>query len=333
MHFLEVKDFLSAAASYSLFDLRPLPDYRKAHISGAHALPYDIHLQALKQEYRSTNFIKVQNYVKNLQKLEMLVMESLTHSRPLLLYCQNGGLRSFYFQQLFKAFGKDFRFLLGGYKAYEAYREAAWQQHFRWVVLQGKTGSGKTRLLRLLARRGEQVIDLEQLAKHRGSVFGADAVAHQPTPTQFYNDLMAAWCQLDPRRPVFIEQKGLCLGRTALPHAVQNTLQQATCITLDVSLPERLRHIQQEYKHLSENDFRTGILRLSERLGRKNTLAALHALEKGETEEMLTILINYYDQSIRYQPYGKRLFTERMNLETIVTVIQQMGKSARESQE
>jgi tRNA 2-selenouridine synthase len=181
-------------------------------------------------------------------------IEELFHDRPKswkpLIYCWRGGQRSGAMAIVFTQIGWNSFQLEGGYKAYRrqvleelATRPAAF--HFR--VLCGPTGSGKSRLLAALEAAGHQVLDLERLASHRGSVLGLLPRQPQPSQKSFDSALVVQLRQLDPARPVYIEAESKKIGQIALPDALFQTMHQGECLRLEVPLAERVRFLLEDY--------------------------------------------------------------------------------------
>jgi tRNA 2-selenouridine synthase len=148
------------------------------------------------------------------------------------------------------------RQLAGGYKAYRAQvREdlQAWPARFDWRVLCGRTGSGKTRLLHALAAEGAQVLDLEALAAHRGSVLGALPDAPQPSQKAFDSGLWSALRGLDAARPVFVESESRKIGRITVPAALLDAMRGERSACIWIAMPEaaRVELLLQDYGHFS----------------------------------------------------------------------------------
>jgi len=171
--------------------------------------------------------------------------------RPL-LYCWRGGKRSGALAHVLREIGWEAKTLEGGYKAYRRYVVEALErmpQRFRFRVVHGATGSGKSRLLAALADAGAQVLDLEGLAAHRGSVLGALPDCPQPSQKLFESRLLAALGVLDPARPVFVEGESRRIGQVQLPGALIETMRAAACLRLEASLDTRVALLLDAYRH------------------------------------------------------------------------------------
>ncbi|MBL8308930.1 MAG: tRNA 2-selenouridine(34) synthase MnmH [Burkholderiales bacterium] len=172
-----------------------------------------------------------------------------------LVYCWRGGKRSGTLTWLLREIGFDARQLSGGYKAFRARVNSelpALAQRHRYVTICGCTGTGKTALLGALTQAGAQVIDLEGLANHRGSLLGAQETP-QPTQKHFDTLLWNALRQLDPTRPVFVESESKKIGHLQMPDAMRAAMAAGDCVWLDVPLAARVAHIRNEYAHFVAN--------------------------------------------------------------------------------
>ena len=164
-------------------------------------------------------------------------------------------------------------------------------------LLGGYTGSGKTDLLRILKKRGVQVIDLEELALHKGSVFGNLSSISQPRHEDFKDKLRSIWLSLDRQTPVLIEEKGPYLGRVGLPLALYHKMMKALMIHLDVPFSRRLLSIEQEYGNLDLDKFRTALRTLEARMGMSQNHKALHYHDTGQRKKCFELLLKYYDKA------------------------------------
>jgi tRNA 2-selenouridine synthase len=172
--------------------------------------------------------------------------------RPL-VYCWRGGQRSGAMHWFLGQIGFRSRQLVGGYKAYRAQVRddlAALPARFTWQVLCGRTGSGKTRLLQALAAEGAQVLDLEALAAHRGSVLGALPDEAQPTQKAFDSALWRALRGLDATRPVFVESESRKIGRITVPEPLLGAMRShGECVWIAMPEAARVELLLEEYGH------------------------------------------------------------------------------------
>ena len=174
-----------------------------------------------------------------------------------LLYCWRGNMRSSSMAVIFRAIGWRARILDGGYKAWRKWLLANLGNTFsptkpELIVLGGLTGCGKTRLLHELARQGAQVLDLEGLANHRGSILGTDPTRPQPSQRLFESSLWAAFQGFDPTRPVFTEAESNRIGSVHLPSDLWKRLGGGRLVLLDLPLLERAKLLADDYEHFIE---------------------------------------------------------------------------------
>jgi tRNA 2-selenouridine synthase len=163
-------------------------------------------------------------------------------------------------------------------------------------VLAGYTGAGKTRLLQFLSEAGQQVVDLEALARHRGSVFGGILREPQPTVEQFENDLFFQLHRLNAERPVWVEGESKAIGRVQIPHPFWQQMTTAPTIVVEVDRPQRIAWLMEQYGDLPTGELATAITRLRKRLGGVKLHAAMDALERRDLRTFVSIALEYYDK-------------------------------------
>lgn len=193
--------------------------------------------------------------------------------RPL-VYCWRGGKRSGAMTMWFNMIGWQARQLEGGYKAYRRWVVDTLENlppRYRYIALVGHTGTGKTRLLQALRQTGAQVLDLEQLACHRGSLLGALPDHAQPSQKHFDSALVAALAQLDPARPVFIEAESARIGTIRVPKSLLDAFHRGTCVEVGASHEDRIAFLLQDYAHLFDapEHFKQQLTRLTELHGKE----------------------------------------------------------------
>ncbi|QDQ26164.1 tRNA 2-selenouridine(34) synthase MnmH [Chitinimonas arctica] len=220
--------------------------------------------------------------------------------RPL-IYCWRGGKRSGSMSSWFQLIGWKAQQLEGGYKAYRGQvreRLAQLPGQLRWRVLAGETGSGKTRLLQALAEEGEQVLDLEALACHRGSLLGALPGQRQPSQKWFDSQLLDALRRFDPARVVWVEAESKRIGQLQLPTALMQAMQAADCLQLTASPAARVAYLCRDYAHLFDrpDDFKTMLDKLAPLHGNA-VIAHWHALidQAADLDLFTELLASHYD--------------------------------------
>ncbi len=172
-----------------------------------------------------------------------------------LIYCWRGGNRSGSLAHILAKIGWPAIQLDGGYKAYRAHVSAALTDTppHQFRVICGTTGSGKSRLLEVLAADGAQVLDLEQLAAHRGSVLGHLPSQPQPSQKMFETMIWQTLRKFDPALPVFVESESKKVGNLRVPDAVMEKMRQSPCVSLTLSRPNRVRLLMEDYQHFTDS--------------------------------------------------------------------------------
>lgn len=189
---------------------------------------------------------------KNIARhIESHLLDKPRSWRPL-VYCWRGGQRSGAFSHILREIGWDAQRLQGGYKAWRRHvieQLALLPQCFRFRVVSGATGSGKSRLLEAIAARGGQVLHLEELAAHKGSVLGNLPGQPQPAQKGFESQLLAALTALDPARPVFVEAESRKIGRLQVPDALLEAIRGAPGLRIEAPLAARVEFLLQDYDY------------------------------------------------------------------------------------
>jgi tRNA 2-selenouridine synthase len=169
-----------------------------------------------------------------------------------LVYCWRGGQRSRSLTHVLNEIGWRAVQLDGGYRAYRRHvveQLVTRPARFRYRVVCGLTGSGKSRLLRALAGEGAQTLDLEALARHRGSLLGDLPDAPQPSQKRFESEVLDALERLDPGRVVFVESESKRIGRVQVPGALLDAMRESGCVRVDTPAPLRVELLKEEYAH------------------------------------------------------------------------------------
>jgi tRNA 2-selenouridine synthase len=218
-----------------------------------------------------------------------------------LIYCWRGGKRSRSLTLVLREIGFKAVQLDGGYKAYRArvaQELTELPKRFQYVTICGCTGTGKTALLLALRDGGAQVIDLEGLANHKGSLLGEHVTTPQPTQKRFDSLLWATLRSLDPTRPVFVESESKKIGLVQMPESMREQMAAGECVWLDVPVAARVAHLRGEYEHfvndpalLMQKLAPLKALRGDDMLARWQILAAVGNID-GVVE---SLLIDHYD--------------------------------------
>ncbi len=300
---------LSRLPHDEIIDVRAPAEFAEDHLPGAVNLPV---LSDAERARVGTVYTRVDRFeacklgaalvARNAARhLEGALADRRGGWRPL-VYCWRGGQRSGSFASILAQIGWRVETLEGGYRAWR--RLVARAMHdtplpHRVVLLDGDTGTAKTDLLQRLAARGQQVLDLEGLARHRGSVFGAVNGA-QPAQKAFEGAVALALEAMDPARPVLVEAESSRIGALQVPPALWTAMRAAPRIRLSAPVEERARYLVRAYGDLTADPARletvlNGLRRLQ---GHARVDAWIELARAGRFEALAGELIaRHYDRA------------------------------------
>lgn len=316
---IDIDQLLERMTTVPVMDVRSPSEYMHARIPGAFSLPLFTDEErrvvgtAYKQESREKAIrIGLDYFGGKMGKMIDQAEEQIraTGSRNVIVHCWRGGMRSAGVAWLLDLYGFKVSVVTGGYKAFRKWALDQLQQDHDLAVLGGYTGSGKTEILGFLHALGERTIDLEGIAHHKGSAFGAIGQPPQPSQEMFEN-LFA--CELrkqgkDGRR-IWIEDESQRIGHVNIPATMWACMRSKPVHFIEVPFEARLDHIMRHYGKLNRGDLAAAILRIQKRLGGLETKTALALLAEGDLRECFRILLTYYDKL-----YGKSL-TQRPHMQ------------------
>jgi len=227
-----------------------------------------------------------------------------------LVYCWRGGQRSASIAHVLAQIGWRVAVLAGGYRTYREHVRRELEvvpPQFDYRIVAGATGTGKTRLLHALAARGAQVLDLERLARHRGSVLGEGGP--QPSQKSFDSQLLAAFDPFIPNAPVWVEAESNRIGNVYLPSALWAKMRAADGIEVRMPVEERVRNLLAEYANLVAEPelLKAKLKRLASCHGPRQIEAWCRTIDAGEWSELVASLLKvHYDPA--YETSAKRCF-------------------------
>ncbi|HEY9649585.1 MAG TPA: tRNA 2-selenouridine(34) synthase MnmH, partial [Coleofasciculaceae cyanobacterium] len=219
-----------------------------------------------------------------------------------LVYCWRGGQRSNSMALVLNQIGWQVTVLDGGYKTYREYIRNQLQQlpeQFTYQVLCGLTGSGKTHILRQLSNRGVQVLDLEGLANHRGSLLGQEwegKLSPQPSQKQFESLLVQQLIRFDASEPVWVEAESNKIGQLYLPPCLWQQMKQSGCIEVQLPLAARIEWLLQEYPHFVTHPYilKNKLARLKSRYGRDKINYWYSLIDAEKWHDLVGDLLTYH---------------------------------------
>jgi len=301
---LSVRDFLEQAKTLPIIDVRSPGEFAYAHIPGAVSIPL---FDDNERVQIGTTYKQVSKDAAVLQGLDM-VGPKMSHfvreaqklnptGKQVLVHCWRGGMRSGSMAWLLNTAGLQANTLDGGYKAYRTEVLTSFVEPRNLIILGGKTGSGKTDILKQLAAQGEQVIDLEGLAHHKGSSYGAIGQLPQPSSEQFENRIYEQWRQLDPTRRIWLEDESRSIGRCYVPVPLWQQMRTTTVAFIDVPRDIRVQRLVQEYTGIDHELLVEATKRIERRLGGLAAKQSLAALEQQDYATVADLTLVYYDKA------------------------------------
>jgi tRNA 2-selenouridine synthase len=304
---LPVEKFVERSDNPLVLDVRTPAEYQRGHIPGAVNLPLFTNEERsvigtlYKQQGREPAILKGLEFVGPRMRAIVESVRVLANARPIMVHCWRGGMRSNSVAWLLQTAGLQVDVLQGGYKAFRQFVLGVFEQKFPFIVLSGTTGTGKTAILEALHQAGEQVINLEGLANHKGSAFGHLGEAHQPTQQQFENNLALQLLKTQRHQLIWLEDESRYVGNCCLPEAFWKQKTTAPILLLNMPRELRVQRLIGDYAHFSIDDLREATLRLTERLGGSQTKHALNLLETNNLTAFADFLLQqYYDRLYQY---------------------------------
>jgi tRNA 2-selenouridine synthase len=295
--------FLDNIGTPPLVDVRSESEYAKGHIPGSINIPLlddkarkevgTLYKQMGREAAVMKGFQLVGPRFYNLFKQ----VRQKAADKQVYFYCWRGGLRSQIMSWMMDLADYEVTLLKGGYKAYRNYVHSLFEKSWSWIIVSGKTGVGKTALLRQLALRGEQVLDLEALANHKGSAFGHIGLPAQPTVEHFENLIGWQLRQFDAAKPVWIENESRFIGQARIPDTLFNQSLDKPVIELVAEDAARRQMIWAEYGQQPLDQLLAATQKLERRLGGDRMKSACDALESGNWQAWLDVLLPYYDKT------------------------------------
>lgn len=339
---ITIEEFLKLAKHHPVFDVRSPGEYNHAHIPNANSLPLFSDEErkqvgtAYKQQSREAAIkmgldffgVKMKKMVEEVESL-LVGRCSLTEgadsstnneqpsmANTVLIHCWRGGMRSAAVAWLLDMYGFNIYLLVGGYKAYRKWVLTQFEKDYNFNIIGGYTGSGKTLVLHELKKQNKTVIDLEGLANHKGSAFGALGEKPQPGQEMFENilaqalaqstvgsgqlakrsELPTANCPLPTAHCIYLEDESQRIGNLQLPMPLWFTMRKAPVFFIDISFEKRLDFITADYGKQEKEKLAEAVVRIQKRLGGLETKNALRFLQEDNLRGCFRILLSYYDK-------------------------------------
>lgn len=330
---IAVNAFLENSAP--LIDVRSPAEFEQGHIPGASNLPL------FSNEERcliGTTHKQLGSNAATQLGLELVgprlgkLAEEIRGAAPegnLKIYCWRGGMRSGSVGWLAKTIGLEVQLLDGGYKRFRNWALALFEQQWPLQILGGGTGSGKTEVLQAIAQKGGAMVDLEALASHRGSSFGALGLPAQPSSEHFENCLAICLHKQQGKSVIWLEAESAQVGRCRIPNGIWKQMQTAPLVLLERPKLERISLLVEVYGRQEIEGLIEATQRLSRRLGPQRTAIAVANIRNGNLEAACAEILDYYDRyyikELQKRQMGfRRIAGEGKTAETIAEMLMQL---------
>lgn len=300
---IETEEFLTLSEKYPVMDVRTPAEFEVGHFPGAFNLPLFSNEDRViigtlyKKEGRETAILKGLELTGPKFKDIIKSANKINKGRTVLVHCWRGGMRSASIAFLLELYGYKVYLLKGGYKSFRKKVLDICSESRKLLILGGRTGSGKTIILGKLLSLNEQVIDLEDLANHKGSSFGALGEEKQPTQEQFENELAFSLRNTDRNKLLWVEDESRLVGKKVIPAEFWAQMRNSKVIYIDIPFEERAEYLTAEYGKFNSMELKDAVLRVEKRLGGLNTKLAIEAIDAGYIQKACEILLSYYDKS------------------------------------
>lgn len=310
---INIEDFLKEREIVPVIDVRSPSEFEKGHIPGAFNIPL------FTDEERAivgTKYVQESRYSSVIAGLDLVgpklssfvcAASKIAPSGKLLVYCWRGGMRSSSMSWLLNLAGFNSKTLIGGYKSYRRYSKDYLSKPFKLIVLGGMTGSGKTELILELSKNGQQVIDLEGLANHKGSAFGAIGQKPQPSTEFFENLFFESIIKLDSNKPIWVEDESKAIGSIFIPHEFFENMLNSPVIAIERSIETRIKRLTAEYTNCDPQLLINSINKIAKRLGGDNVTKAIQNIQIGRFEDAVGISLRYYDKTYQFGLSNKKV--------------------------
>lgn len=334
---IPIEELLILAQNSPVFDVRSPSEYAHAHIPNAISLPIftDEQRAEIGTTYKQNSVqdaikIGLSHFGLSLNHHISIVEKhaNTTTNNTVIVHCWRGGMRSQAMAWLLDFYGFDVMLLEGGYKSYRNHVLQCFQQPIEFNVLGGNTGSAKTEVLLELQRRGEAVIDLEGLAAHKGSSFGALGMPTQPSQEQFENNLFTELSKFytnneqqdfHQTKKIWIENESQRIGLVNIPKVLFENMLSSKLWVLNIPYEQRLEFIVSQYGKFPIDVLKEAVLRIQKKLGGLETKNVIAYLDEGNVYKAFELLLIYYDRgyklaSARNNRKGIEVFSDKIDV-------------------
>lgn len=303
---LSINNFLAKSNGELVVDVRAPVEFLKGHMPGAINIPlFEDSERAeigtlFKQQGKDTAVSRGLEIVSPKMVPFVNRVKQLSKNKQVFIYCFRGGMRSNSFAWLMNTSGLDASILQGGYKVYRNYVLEYFKEQKKLVLVGGKTGSGKTEILNQLRKTSHQTIDLEKLAHHKGSAFGAINEHAQDAQQIFENNLFNELRASNPLKLILLEDESKAIGFNKIPHELWLQMKQAPIIKIEIPFELRVQKLVQDYTTVDILSLKKCVSKIAQQLGPLNTKFCMQYLDEKNFADVARLSLLYYDKAYEF---------------------------------
>jgi tRNA 2-selenouridine synthase len=310
-HKIRIHDWMTMADPPPVLDVRTPAEFGHGYVPGATNMPLFSDWERVQV---GTTYKQVGREAAILLGFELtgtkwpgFIRQALeiAPQKRVAVHCWRGGMRSGAIAWALDLYGFEVYLVEGGYKAYRRWVQRQFEVIRDLRVIGGMTGSGKTRILHALQAKGEQMVDLEDLAQHQGSAYGTLNRLIQPSQEQFENNLAEVLYRMDDSRRIWVEDENMAIGKCLVPRLFWDRMQAAVLFDLQVPAEIRVAALVQEYGHLDKEFLISSTQRIRKRLGTERAKNAIAAIVEDNMAEFIRLVLVYYDKMYRRGVNGR----------------------------
>ena len=302
-----------------LIDVRSPDEYYKGHMPNSLNIPIfnNDERSIIGKKYKiygrevavREGFKIIENKIDNLIKEFILIKKNFlistkdkfSNDKYIKIYCARGGMRSQSMHWLLEKFNYPCITLDGGYKTYRNWVLNSFEDKQEIIVIGGKTGTRKTKILNKLKSLDYQILDFESLANHRGSSFGGLGMKEQPTNEQYENLIAEDLNKFNKKDFIFVEAESPNIGMNRIPHDLYKQMKNSKRIEIIRDERIRIKELINTYSKYQKNDLKESVLKISKRLGPQRTKSAIDSIDNEDWENVCKSVLDYYDRCYEHE--------------------------------
>ena len=328
-----------------LIDVRSPEEYYKGHMPNSISIPifnneersiigkkykYSGRENAVREGFKiiENKIDKIINkFILIKKEFDISTIDKTANDTYIKIYCARGGMRSQSMLWLLEKFHYPCITLNGGYKTYRNWVLNIFKDRQKIIVIGGKTGTRKTKILEKLKALGYQILDFENLANHRGSSFGGLGMKEQPTNEQYENLIAEDLNKFNKKKIIFVEAESANIGKNRIPHELYKQMKNSKRIEIIRNEKIRIKELINTYSKYKKNDLKESVLKITKRLGPQRTKSAINSIDNEDWENVCKSVLDYYDRCYEHELKDKKdVNVLDMNLRTDYEIINEIIK-------